>query len=130
MGERRGRLRPVLRAALHRLASSDQALEAEDLRDAAGRDGGTAVRRLPDRQPACVCGTLRAVTLRPRAGVPALVADLYDGSGTLTVVWLGRRQIAGIEVGRRIRVRGRVAQRDGRPVVFNPSYDLLPGPTA
>ena len=44
---------------------------------------------------ACVCGTLRSVTLRPRAGVPALVAELYDGSGTVQVVWLGRRQIAG-----------------------------------
>jgi hypothetical protein len=85
------------------------------------------VRELPDRRLACVCGTLRSVTLRPRAGVPALVAELYDGTGTLTVVWLGRRQVPGISAGRRLRVRGRVAQRDGRPVVFNPAYELLPG---
>lgn len=123
MGESRGRLRSVL----HRLASSDQTLEAEDLLDASDRLGGTSVQELPDRQLARVCGTLRSVTLRPQAGVPALVAELYDGSGTLTVVWLGRRRIAGIEAGRRVRVHGRVAQRDGRPVVFNPSYDLLPG---
>lgn len=123
MGESRGRLRSVL----HRMVSSDQTLEAEDLLDASDRLGGTPVQELPDRQLARVCGTLRSVTLRPQAGVPALVAELYDGSGTLTVVWLGRRRIAGIEAGRRVRVRGRVAQRDGRPVVFNPSYDLLPG---
>jgi hypothetical protein len=122
MGDSPGRIR----SALHRFASSDQAVEAEDLRDAAGRDGGTAIQQLPDRQAACVCGTLRTVTLRPRSGVPALVAELYDGSGTLTVIWLGRRQIAGIEVGRRIRVHGRVAQRRGCPVVFNPAYELLP----
>ncbi len=85
------------------------------------------MQELPDRRTACVCGTLKSVTLRPRAGVPALVAELYDGTGILHVVWLGRRQIAGIEPGRRIRVLGRVAQRDGKPVVFNPSYDLLPG---
>jgi hypothetical protein len=123
MGESRGRLK----SALHRLSSSDQALEAEDLRETADRFGGTPVRELPDRRNACVCGTLRSVTLRPRAGVPALVAELYDGTGTLHVVWLGRRQIAGIEAGRRIRVRGRVAQRANGPVVFNPWYDLLPG---
>jgi hypothetical protein len=123
MGETRGRLRSVL----HRLSSTDQALEAEDLRETADRFGGTPVQELPDRRTACVCGTLRSVTLRPRAGVPALVAELYDGTGVLHVVWLGRRQIAGIEPGRRIRVLGRVAQRDGGPVVFNPSYDLLPG---
>ncbi|MGN6302383.1 MAG: OB-fold nucleic acid binding domain-containing protein [Angustibacter sp.] len=123
MGESRGRLRSVL----HRLSSSDQTLEAEDLRETSGRFGGTPVQELPDRRTACVCGTLKSVTLRPRAGVPALVAELYDGTGILHVVWLGRRQIAGIEPGRRIRVLGRVAQRDGKPVVFNPSYDLLPG---
>ncbi len=122
MGESRGRLR----SALHRLSSSDETLEAEDLLESSGRLGGTPVQDLPDRHSACVCGTLRSVTLRPRAGVPALVAELYDGSGTLYVVWLGRRHIAGIDAGRRIRVRGRVAQRDGRPVMFNPWYDLLP----
>lgn len=116
-----------LKSALHRLTSPAQVLEDEDLLEASGRDGGTPVRELPDRQQACVCGTVRSVTLRPRAGVPALVAELYDGTGTLTVVWLGRRQIAGIIAGRRLRVHGRVAQRDGRPVLFNPSYELLPG---
>ena len=114
-------------SVLHRLTSSQQVLEDEDLLAASGRAGGTPVRELPDRREACVCGTVRSVTLRPRAGVPALVAELYDGTGTLTVVWLGRRQIAGIVAGRRLRVHGRVAQRDGRPVVFNPSYELLPG---
>jgi hypothetical protein len=123
MGETRGRLR----SALHRLSSSDETLEAEDLREVADRFGGTPVAQLPDRQEACVCGTLRSVTLRPRAGVPALVAELYDGSGTVQVVWLGRRQIAGIQAGRRIRVHGRIARRDGARVLFNPSYELLPG---
>jgi hypothetical protein len=111
---------------LRRLTSSDAELEAEDLRSESSRLGGTTVANLPDRLPAVVCGTIRTTTLRPRAGTPALVAEVYDGTGVLTVVWLGRRSIAGIEAGRRIRVSGRVAQRDGRPVVFNPRYELLP----
>jgi hypothetical protein len=124
---RRGHAPPGrLRAALRRLTSSDAELEAEDLRSESSRLGGTSVADLPDRMPAVVCGTIRTTTLRPRAGAPALVAEVYDGTGVLTVVWLGRRSIAGIEAGRRIRVSGRVAQRDGRPVVFNPRYELLP----
>ena len=114
-------------SVVHRLTSSQKVLEDEDLVEASGKAGGTPVRALPDRRQACVCGTVRSVTLRPRAGVPALVAELYDGSGTLTVVWLGRRQIPGIAAGSRLRVHGRVAQCDGQPMVFNPSYELLPG---
>lgn len=80
---------------------------------------------LESRRDATVCGTLRSVTLRPRAGVPALEAALYDGSGTLTVVWLGRRQIAGIEPGRRIRVHGMITSSEGEPALFNPRYELV-----
>ena len=56
-------------------------------------------------------GTLRTVTLRPRGGVPALEAELYDGSGTIVLVWLGRRRITGIEPGRSIQVIGRLGSR-------------------
>ncbi|MGL5857706.1 MAG: OB-fold nucleic acid binding domain-containing protein [Angustibacter sp.] len=123
MGEGRRGWRKVL----HRISCSDEVLEAETLRDHSERMGGTPVQHLPDRQQACVCGTLRSVTLRPRGGVPALEAELYDGTGSLTVVWLGRRTIGGVEPGRRIRVRGRVANRGGHPVLFNPAYELIPG---
>jgi hypothetical protein len=64
------------------------------------------------------------VTLRPRGGVPALEAELYDGSGLITLVWLGRRRIAGIEPGRAIKVTGRVGVQDRMRVMFNPRYEL------
>ena len=124
MGESRGRLR----SALHRLSSTDQALEAEDLRETSDRLGGSPVTALPERQLACVCGTLKSVTLRPRAGVPALVAELYDGSGTINLVWLGRRQIPGIEPGRAVIACGRVTRDHEQPVIFNPRYELRPRP--
>ena len=81
---------------------------------------------LPAREQVVVAGTLRTVTLRPRAGVPALVAELYDGSGTISIVWLGRRQIAGIEPGRQLICLGRVSLDHDRPVIFNPRYELRP----
>ena len=58
--------------------------------------------------------------------MPALEAELYDGSGCISVVWLGRRHIAGIEPGRRIRVYGMVTESEGNRAVFNPRYELVP----
>jgi hypothetical protein len=72
-----------------------------------------------------VTGTLRTVTLRPRAGVPALEAELWDGTGTISLIWLGRRRIGGIEPGRRLVAYGRLAVGDGGRVIFNPIYELL-----
>jgi hypothetical protein len=66
------------------------------------------------------------VTLRPRAGVPALEAELFDGTDALDVVWLGRRSIAGIEPGRRLVAHGRISHARGRRVLFNPRYELRP----
>jgi hypothetical protein len=44
----------------------------------------------------------------------------------VTLVWLGRRHIAGIEPGRQITARGRLAVRDDRKVIYNPYYELDP----
>lgn len=115
-----------LRRALSRLTSSTQEIEAQELQRECHLQGGTPVAELPDRDRACVAGTLRTVTLRPRAGVPALVAELYDGSGTVSLVWLGRRQIPGIDPGRALVAKGLVCRDDGRPMMFNPRYELLP----
>lgn len=94
------------------------------------RNGGTPCGDVATRSKACICGTLRSVTLRPRGGVPALEAELFDGSGSVSLVWLGRRRIAGVEPGRRIKARGLVADDDGQRVIFNPVYELLCTETA
>ncbi len=109
-----------------KLTATRDELEAAELREGSVSAGCTPIRHCADRQMATLSGTLRTVTLRPRAGVPALEAELYDGSGTVALVWLGRRQIAGIEPGRGISVQGRISLNEGRPVIFNPRYELRP----
>ena len=88
--------------------------------------GATPVVDCPDRQPTSVAGILRTVTLRPRAGVPAVQAELWDGSGTVHLVWLGRRRIIGIEPGRHLLAHGRICSLEGARTIYNPTYDLLP----
>jgi hypothetical protein len=116
----------VLRRAVNRLATSAKEHEAAELQKDCVEIGATPIALLPDRERVRVAGTLRTVTLRPRAGVPALVAELYDGSGSISLIWLGRRQIAGIEPGRGIVCYGRVTRDGTTMVLFNPSYELRP----
>jgi hypothetical protein len=121
-----GRSSGLLRRALHKLTTPEHVLEAENRQEMALENGGTPVDRCRDRSQVCVVGMLRTVTIQPRGGSPSLQAELWDGSGTVDVVWIGRRRIAGIEPGRVIKAQGRITQRDGRRVMFNPKYELRP----
>ena len=117
-----------VKGTLHRAFASQAELEADEERTESIRYGCTPVAGLPERHRATVHGVIRSVTLRPRQGVPALEAELYDGTGTLDLVWLGRREITGIEPGRRGTFEGLVCGVDGRRTVYNPRYELLPRP--
>ena len=57
---------------------------------------------------------------------PALEIELSDTTGRIFVVWLGRRRIPGIDVGRRMVIHGRLNCVSEHPTVFNPRYELLP----
>lgn len=115
-----------LRGLLRRLTVAREELEAEELRADLGTENATPIAACAERRRFRVAGTLRTVTLRPRGGAPALEAELYDGSGVIDLVWLGRRKIAGIEPGRLVRAEGLVSVQDGRKVMFNPRYELRP----
>jgi len=119
----RGRVRSGWGKGLGRWASTaDQ--EARELKEDTVKAGCCPIADADDRQRVELQGSLRTVTLRPRGGVPALEAELYDGSALVTIVWLGRRRIAGIEPGRAIKVSGRVGVQDHTRVMFNPRYEL------
>ena len=109
-----------------RLTKSVTQIEADELKEDAARMGCTPMSDLLDRQEATVSGTVRAVTLRPRVNVPALVIDLYDGSRTINLIWLGRRTIGGIQPGTYLRAHGRLTYSRGIPTIFNPSYEIVP----
>jgi len=118
-----GRRKSRLRRTLSRWAnSSDQ--HARELRQAVRDSGLVTISEAPDRTRVQLSGTLRTVTLRPRGGVPALEAELFDGSGAIILVWLGRRQITGISPGRQLEVEGRIGNQDGVRVMYNPRYEL------
>lgn len=112
--------------ALSRLTAGADELEAQDLQDESAQAGATSLSRCDMGGEVCVAGTVRCVVLRPRAGVPTLEAELYDGTGTVTLVFLGRRRIRGIDAGRSLVARGRLTTHEGRPTLYNPAYELRP----
>ena len=112
--------------ALARLVLDDSEIASQELQGACTRAGATAVTACTKGEPVRVAGTLRAVTLRPRAGAPTLEAELYDGSGSVTLIWLGRRRIGGIECGRRLVASGRLTSYGGKPTIYNAAYELQP----
>jgi len=85
-----------------------------------------AVRDVRWRNRATLEGRIRSVYVGPVSGSPALEAELYDETGGITLVFLGRRSIPGIEPGASIRVEGMVGETEGFLAMTNPSYRLLP----
>ena len=116
--------RSPVKRFLRRLTASEAELDAEELQRESAEIGSTPAGQCRRGQLVSVSGRLRTVVYTPRTNLPTLEADLYDGSDVVTLVWLGRRHITGIEPGRQLTVRGRVAMRDDRKVIYNPYYEL------
>jgi amino acid transporter len=90
--------------------------------------GCTPIGAVPDRRRAKVAGRIKSVTVQPWGSTPTLECDLTDRGQHLTVAFLGRRQIAGLEPGSRVVVSGTVGTRRGQRVMINPDYELLERP--
>ncbi len=113
-----------LRRFFRRLTASEAELDAEELQRESEESGAVPACDCQRGQLVTLTGRLKTVVYTPRTNLPTLEADLYDGSDVVTLVWLGRRRIAGIEPGRQVEARGRVAIRDGRKVIYNPYYEI------
>ena len=120
----------MLQRALRRMTSSNAELESEELQRNVREEGSIPIQECEDRQRVQLTGTVSTVTINPRAGHPALEIELRDGSGAVTLVWLGRRQIPGIDCGQTLKVWGRISCHEGKRLVYNPRYELMQTPAA
>jgi amino acid transporter len=112
--------------ALRRLTAGRDELHAEELQAEIGQTSAQPIGDCDDREVVDVTGVLRSVTLRPRGPSLTMEADLWDGTGNITLIWLGRRDIPGVKPGRHMVVRGRVARIKGERTIYNPIYELQP----
>ncbi|OYO21987.1 DNA-binding protein [Enemella dayhoffiae] len=113
---------------LRRMVRSNDDLEAEDLRREAAQAGCSQVSGCKDRQRVTLRGTISSVTLNPPGEARQLEVDFRDGSGSVRLIWMGRRAIPGIQAGTNLTVQGRIAHNRGDRVMYNPRYELLQVP--
>ncbi|MDQ1424140.1 MAG: hypothetical protein QOD72_1638 [Acidimicrobiaceae bacterium] len=70
--------------------------------------------------------------VQPWGAAPSLEATITDGTGEITLVFLGRREVGGVRPGAVIAAGGVVGMQQNRPAMLNPSHSLIstPDPTA
>ncbi|MFC5951649.1 OB-fold nucleic acid binding domain-containing protein [Pseudonocardia lutea] len=115
----------AFRRMLRKLTSDVDVLDADDLSEDSERSGAQRASECACGQEVTMLGRLRSVEFCPEDdSSQQLQAELYDGTEGVTLVWMGRRRIPGIEPGRTMRVRGRISVRDGHKVLYNPYYEI------
>jgi len=112
---------------LKNLVESQIDIDSAQLRDNAELIGASAASKCVVGETVKVRGTVRALRVRPQGSVQMVEAELWDGSGYITLLWLGRGLIKGIQPGRNLIAEGRISRGPKQqPAIYNPRYELLP----
>jgi len=85
----------------------------------------TPIGNIEWRKRAQVQGRVTSIKTAPRGSAPTLEVEIWDETGGVSLHFLGRRAIAGLEVGSQLRAEGMVGEEEGSMVILNPSYELL-----
>ena len=108
-----------------RMAESDEQRYAEEIEAWASTVPGTVrIRDARTRDRSKLAGVVRRITVRPMEGHESLEALLYDGTGEVTVVWMGRRTLPGLRLGTRLVVDGMLAEQRGGRRLVNPTFEF------
>jgi hypothetical protein len=85
----------------------------------------TPIGNIEWRKRAQVQGRVTSIKTAPRDSAPTLEVEIWDETGGVSLHFLGRREIAGLEIGSQLRAEGMVGEEEGSMVILNPSYELL-----
>ena len=88
-------------------------------------DDVTPIKKVEWRKRSKVHGRVTSISTAPRGSAPMLQVEVWDETGGITLNFLGRREIAGLEVGMEMRAEGMVGEEEGQLTILNPSYELL-----
>jgi len=114
----------------HGHAEPAPVLGGYDIGDIVLPEGCTPIGEARHRDRVVLGGRVHAVRVQPWSGVATLELTLVDTSGAISVVYLGRRHLPGVGTGTPLVVQGMVGEHHGRLALLNPTYAILPGPTA
>jgi hypothetical protein len=77
------------------------------------------------RKRAHVQGVVNSIKSAPAGASPLVEVEIWDKSGGVTLQFLGRREISGLEVGAQLKAEGMVGESNGQLIILNPSYELI-----
>jgi RecG-like helicase len=113
------------RRFFHRMAESDEQRYAEEIEAWASKiPDAVRIRDAGSRSKVKLAGVVRRITVRPLEGHESLEALLYDGTGELTLVWMGRRSIRGLNLGTHLVVQGVVGEQRNARRMVNPEFEF------
>ena len=116
----------ALRRFLQRFTESDEARLASEI--------GEWAKTIPDsiriaeaeaRGRVKIAGVVNRITVLPMEGNETLEALVSDGTGEVTVVFMGRRSIPGLSLGTRVVVEGAIGELRGHRRIVNPRFELV-----
>ena len=95
----------------------------------------TCLRNAPASPISCPVSDRRlrpgeGIRVQPWGGNPALECTLADETGSITVVFFGRREIGGVRLGTIMSVTGVAGEHHGMRAILNPEYSIISTPTA
>ncbi|HZQ58013.1 MAG TPA: amino acid permease [Acidimicrobiales bacterium] len=90
-------------------------------------EGATPIGTVAARQRARVAGRIRSVRVQPWSGVATLECTVADSTGSIVLVFLGRKHVAGIAPGAKVVAEGMVGDHRGRLAILNPDYRIIAG---
>jgi RecG-like helicase len=77
------------------------------------------------RKRAHIRGRVASIRTAPSGGAPNVEVVVWDQTGGITLQFLGRREIVGLEVGSTICAEGMVGETNGALTILNPSYEIV-----
>jgi amino acid transporter len=87
--------------------------------------GSTPIAEIQARRKAKVTGRVVAVRVQPWGGAATLEATLSDGTGHVTIVFLGRRHVGGVKPGALMTAEGVLGTHGNRVAMLNPVYEFV-----
>ncbi|MFC9790644.1 OB-fold nucleic acid binding domain-containing protein [Rhodococcus sp. NPDC127528] len=112
------------RRLTRRLTEDIDQLDAEEMANSSEASGAQRACDCSRGEEVTMLGRLRSVEACPKSANASVEAEFFDGTEAVTLVWIGRRRIAGIDPGKKLMVRGRLGDRNGQKVIYNPYYEL------
>ena len=85
----------------------------------------TPIGKITWRNRAHVKGRVTSIKTAPSGAAPIVEVEVWDETGGVTLQFLGRREISGLDVGSQLFAEGMVGETNGSLTILNPSYEIV-----